>query len=403
MGHHREDFLVRPLDTVWFRGPQPFVAGEDSVDLGTFPPNPRSFQGLVRSRLLLAALPGDLDAVDRTVIGDLVGPPDRLPAGWRLEGPFPASAGANARVEPWFVTPSFLLDGRGRGEPVRARPAPDLATLTDLAPGRVLLGQPRFETERLHGWITGANLRWALTGAGAWDLRGYRPDLPPFVAVEIRPGIRIERDTRTAADHMLYVATHHRFRPGSGLLGRLTAESERRIPDGALVRGWGQVGRMGRLVEFEGPVEVERHWSLLRSGGHLRPSRGSEGIPDPVLAWVVLLTLAVAEDGDPPFEFPQSAVRVRVIGSLANAGPDLGGFDRAAGGGRPVRATWAAGSAWLMELSGGSENARLDAARALQGLEPHASSPQEQMGLAQRVVGLFHPETLLPIDGGSHD
>ena len=99
MGRHSEDFLVRPLDTVWFRGPRPFVAGEDSSDPGLFPPTPWTFQGLVRTHLLLAALPGDLDLADRRTIIELVGPPDRLPEGWRLEGPFPAKAGEGVSAE----------------------------------------------------------------------------------------------------------------------------------------------------------------------------------------------------------------------------------------------------------------------------------------------------------------
>ncbi|MDN5862973.1 MAG: type III-B CRISPR module-associated protein Cmr3, partial [Salinisphaera sp.] len=103
------DFLVRPLDTVWYRGPGPFSAGEDSFDPGLFPPTPYTFQGLIRTRLLLASLPGDLGHANLAEIEKRVGPPDQLPDGWRVEGPFPACERADGYVEPWFPAPRFLL------------------------------------------------------------------------------------------------------------------------------------------------------------------------------------------------------------------------------------------------------------------------------------------------------
>lgn len=399
MGRHSDDFLVRPLDTVWFRGPRPFVAGEDSSDPGLFPPTPRTFQGLVRTRLLLAALPGDLDLADRGTITELVGPPDRLPEGWRLEGPFPAQDGESGHSEPWFPAPAFLLRRDGL-EPARARPAPTLEIMSDLPGEKVLLGNPKQASAVVDGWISVSNLWWAVTGEGKWDADGHRRDLPPFVEPEERPGVRIERDTATAMDHMLYAGTHYRFAPGSGLLGRLTAMSDSRVPDDALFRGWGQTGRKSRLVELRGPIAADSRWSRLRGGEHLRLDPAA--VPGPLLAWVTLLTPALmAQDGALPFSAARGGVRVQVVGRLAGAGPDIGGFDRAAGSGRPVRSTWAAGSSWLVRIAGGSADERLAAARELQGLAPHAPDAFESMGFGQRVVGLLDPETYLPIRGGA--
>ncbi len=395
------DFLVRPLDTVWFRGPRPFVAGEDSADPGLFPPTPWTFQGLVRTRLLLAALPGDLDRVDRRTIAELVGPPDRFPEGWRLEGPFPAGETAAGELGPWLPAPRFLLAAEGGGEPLQARPAPARpeGILSDLAPEQLLLGDPRRAKAPIGGWICAANLHWALTGEGSWNHQGHHPALPPFVAPEERPGVRIERDRATAVDHMLYVGTHHRFERGAGLLGRLRASTDPRIPADALSRGWGQAGRKGRLVEVRGPVTVDAPWSTLRGGAHLRlaPDR----VPEPLRAWVVLLTPAFCRGDEPPFAVPRGAAQVRVVGHLASAGDDVGGFDRVAGDGRPLRAAWAAGGSWLVEITGGDGGDRLAAACALQGLSPHVPDALEAMGFGQRLVGLFDPETHLPTSGGS--
>ena len=202
MDRHDADFLVRPLDTVWFRGPRPFVAGEDSSDPGLFPPTPWTFQGLVRTRLLLTALDGDLDRADRRTIAELVGPPDRLPEGWRLDGPFPAAERGDGALEPWLPAPRFLLRAEAGGDPARARPAPELrpaGILSGLAAERVLVGSPRHGGRPIGGWVSAGNLRWALTGEGAWDRQGHRRDLPPVVTAEVRTGVRIERGSATCS------------------------------------------------------------------------------------------------------------------------------------------------------------------------------------------------------------
>ncbi len=404
MGYHDGDFLVRPLDAVWLRGGQPYVAGEGCFDPGMFPPSPWTFQGIVRTRLLRAAVSGDLDSISTEEIRRLVGPPDSLPEGWRIEGAFPAELNGSGVWMPWFPTPRFLL-GKGDGAPERAHPAPriDGGFLSSSRPETTLLGNPRLDDGKpLGGWISSSNLLWALSGETRWDHKGFARGLPSFVKEEARTGVGIERKKGTAADHMLYSATRYRFKCEAGLAGRLTGSSDASIPDDALWHGWGEAGRTGAIVEMRGPLSIHDSWRRLREGLHLEVEK--ERVPDPVRVWVALLTPAIMTEAPQPFPVPEALYpRVKLIGRLAEEGPWIGGFSRIEGGGRDVRSTWAAGSAWLFEIAGGSPSDRIESARILQGLAPYRPSNMEAIGFGQRVAGLADPQTYTAVRGDKND
>ena len=48
------EWRLRPLDTLFFRGPLPFTAGESVFLHSEFPPSPQTIQGMVRTALLEA-------------------------------------------------------------------------------------------------------------------------------------------------------------------------------------------------------------------------------------------------------------------------------------------------------------------------------------------------------------
>ncbi|GAA0597299.1 type III-B CRISPR module-associated Cmr3 family protein [Caenispirillum bisanense] len=129
-------FLIEPAEAVAFGPPKSSVAGEAHHIRSQFPPSPRTVQGLIRTRLLLGAEPrpdlGNLAAAP--AIAALVGPPEALPEGWQLRGPFPAALvpappevatdpdEAGQVLSPWVPAPRFLL-GRGKhGDATRSRP-----------------------------------------------------------------------------------------------------------------------------------------------------------------------------------------------------------------------------------------------------------------------------------------
>ena len=388
-------FLVIPTDTLWLRGGRPFRGGEESYDPGLFPPTPWTFQGLIRTHVLHERLGEGLARASRTEIEGIVGPPDRLPPGWQIEGPFPARILADGKVEPWVPCPRFLRPGRSwRAPPERSRRMPGAATEGILArEDGEWLGAPGHPSGPLEGWISARNLAWALAGWGAWrpveaafGSKHAGGALPPFVAPETRPGVVLRRSDGSAEDHMLYAGVHHRFAPRSGIYGAL-----RGADLDVDFRGGAFMGRRNRTVSLQRARTV-REWDSLRLGDQLRLSE----VPDPLHLRLVLLSPAlVRRKGEvAPLELPRGA---RIMAVEADAGPDIGGFDRIGHGSRAARSTWAAGSTWWIRIEGGSPEDRLEAARSLQGLGPHRPDDFERFGFGQRLVAAFDPETGSPL------
>ncbi len=391
------EFFVVPEDTLWLRTGSPFLAGEDSFDPGVFPPTPWTFQGMIRTRILLDRFEAPLDQVDGARIARLVGTSDALPRGWWFEGPFPART-EGGTVEPWFPWPAFLwASPPGEiGEPVvRTREIP-WAAREDLIGDRAndsLEGVPGSLAQPARGWVSAGNLLWSLTGWGLWDpggavmvgkTHGSGDPLPPFVKLEGHPGLRVDPKIGAAQDHMFYVAIHHRFQPGSGLYGALYGAG-----DIAALDGGGFLGRRGRTVRIE-PGTACRAWRYLRDSRHLAvsPEEGEE----PVHLRLVLLSPAFV-DGPYPFQLPPGAT-VRSVQAVP--GPVVGGFDLRGGGSRDARATWGAGSTWWIELDG-DEETREAALQQLAAWPPPGASPEQQFGFGQYLVALFNPETGEPI------
>jgi hypothetical protein len=398
-----EPFLLCPLDTFWTRDGRPFSAGEASAAAALFPPTPWTWQGMVRTRLLTGELKERLASASTAAVQALVGPPDALPAGWRLWGPLPAAPAQGAgepRIEPWAPWPAFLSP-RADGE--HARPWRDRARPREQWEGLRSSAQAgaAAELEPLDprgkpaegGWISASNLRWALLGLGDWDPTGaHAPgpkraqgeaDLPPFVAAERRPGLAIEADGR-AMDHMLYFAEHLRFADGAGLWGRL---------DGAnaglsshLRAGRAALGRQGREGTLSTPAEPTG-WSALLAGEHLGPQ--AEGGAH--LRVVLLSPAARSGDRDAwPFPLPAGA---RLRGAALRRGPPIGGFDvRGAGASRDSASTFGAGSSFWVDLSQlPTPGERAAAARAVLGLAPDTLTELERFGFGQRVGAFFQP------------
>lgn len=412
------EFYAVPDDTLWLRSGTPFVAGESDRSGVLFPPTPWTWQGMVRSRLLVAGLGDALATTSRDEIARRVGPPDRLPEGWRLRGPLPAQErtidSGTPRLEPWVPWPSFLSAPRGGGAraPRRSRSPgakPDgLVDFSRPAGGSELQVLAFGEGDKAGaGWISASNLLWALLGRGTWERDAARPAdksrtgagvLPDFIAEEARPGVAVTRDTGRAAEHMLYTAVHHRFAPGSGLWGALEGAS----PDDvrALRDGPAYLGRRDRTIRL-GHLPTVAGWDALLDGRHLD---GLERTPGPIHLRVVLLTPAVVEPDQPaPFALPPGAT---LRGVQASAGPAIGGFDRVGHGGRPVRGTWAGGSSFWVEIAAappsgdpGDRAWIASRGRILRHLggQPDHPSELERFGFGARVAAAFDPETGLPL------
>ncbi|NIA10431.1 MAG: hypothetical protein GWP10_12060 [Nitrospiraceae bacterium] len=394
------NFLVRPIDTLYFGPPRSFSAGENHRGKSIFPPTPNTFQGIVRARLLQAADP-PLDLQNWSVSArsereSLVGSPEKLPGDWLLRGPFPAITRTSfhedleiPQLEPWVATPRFLMSQSNKtGDvPVIARPVSSThPRLNDLGASYILFGDPRRNILRsIGGWIGPDNLYFALTGKGSWKREQHSPDYPPFVFPEPNPGVAIDGKTGTARHSLLYFLETLRFKEGSGLMGNFSGTVDNRIPPDALISGTGYVGRKGRLVAFEQAADLHPKWQEIMKGEHLPHSVGEDD-----RFWLINLTPAALAEPGIPEKNPAASGHAgfEIVASLTGKPLYLGGYSMATGKSRPNRAYAPAGSAWWIKIKGRNDNERARILRSLNNANILANEAEASFGFGHCIVGI---------------
>lgn len=416
------DLFAQPLDTVWLRDGKPFTAGEASADPGAFPPSPWTWQGMIRTRMLVGAYGDGLRRVPQPQVEQDIGAPDRLPAGWRIWGPLPAERrGAVGDGEgpvqllPWVPTPSFLALKRTKssGRPGCLSLESRSRSLMPYAGGALSSSPPQHVGGHLElmghlggakgaagGWISVQNLMHALLGQGRWEPAGASngekraqggADLPPFVCEERRPGLTVDAEGR-AADGGLFFATHHRFEDGAGLWGAVEGAPHRLSQH--LIKGGAALGRKERLVELRAAALPDGWLALLRGEAAL-----AAPVDRPLDLRVVLITAALRAEG-PPIPLPTG---VELRGLEARSGPDIGGFDRyGSKAGRASQPTLGAGTSLWLRLPAAERDARTGQLRAILGLDPASLTEAERLGFGQRVGAPFDPCSGEPTTGGPH-
>jgi CRISPR/Cas system CMR-associated protein Cmr3 (group 5 of RAMP superfamily) len=423
-------FYVRPFETAFFGPPDAQSAGETHFASSLFPPSPRTFQGLVRTRLLQSASkPPDLSDRSRSGrerVASLVGGPDSLPEGWQMDGPFPVSEDSAGHLMPWLPSPSFLRQAMpGMTHPKRAGYlifSEDDRSIGGLWSGDRLEGAGRspIEPEQikgaagsfgsqdagpLGGWLNARNFLWAMAGDGAWDENDHSR-MPPTVCRERRTGLALEREEpasdsrasrlareRRAMDHMLYSREDLRFSGCGGFLGNLTAELPPGLSSESLTNGAVPFGRGNRLAGLEPAAKLDPAWGKLVAGSHLPPA------PEESLRfWLVLITPArfdnqfLGSDGS----VSRSVFRpklygvsgVRFLGAMLFDPVTLGGYSIAENRARSNSRYVSSGSSWLFELEAPEPSERGAVLRALNGSHCLGRRDESAMGFGQVLVGI---------------
>jgi CRISPR type III-B/RAMP module-associated protein Cmr3 len=393
-------FFARPLDSAFFGPPDAQSAGETHYARSLFPPPPRAFQGLVRTRLLATAQPplnlADYSERAKREREDLVGGAERLPQGWQIEGPFALCWDKNAgKHVPWFPAPEFLRRPKNSLDP-----APRCARVVPLAKddhalggvggdlggrdGDVVLGSKGFDDGgAFGGWISAENLRWALTGRGEWDPRGHG-ELPPAVRRETRAGVALDSSTRRARDHMLFSVEQLRFDGRGGFLGTLRGDVSSRVPADALTQGTAAFGRWNRLVALEEAPDLDSDLTSLLNAEALRSS-----FSDRTYFWMMLLTPArLTKPLRPTLHGVTDAEQIEIRGAVLGSPLTLGGYSLAERRARPNQRYVPAGSAWLFQVPGVPDDRRGEIVRALNRSHCLGDEEEARMGFGQVLVGI---------------
>jgi CRISPR-associated protein Cmr3 len=332
--------FLEPLDVWLFRDGRPFTAGSDAMARSRFPPTPYTLYGMLRSLLLFqAAAQGRVQDLgfgqQPELVATVAGAPDDF-GRLRLRGPWLARQ-ENGTVVRYFPAPADLVRLDQVGEPqyallAPAQPAPLSATpASSLQPLWARHPEPPSPAE---GYVAEPEFWRYLAGqavptvhAGVLFIR------------ERRPGLGIDRTTRTAAEGLLYMVEYVRPCQGAGLAVDVLDGLEQVPP----LVAFGGEARGSRCTAW--PLPPEQPPDSLR-----------ERVASSGRVKLVLATPALFRQGWLPAWVDQTALRttepypgLRLVSAAVPRPEPVGGFDLVRRIPRPLRPAVPAGSVYFFE------------------------------------------------------
>lgn len=343
--------FLEPLDVWLFRDGRPFTAGSDAMARSRFPPAPYTVYGMLRSLLLFqAAAQGRVQALrfgeDCAGISTVVGSPDDF-SRLRLRGPWLARVENEALVR-YFPAPRDLARLNGTAKP----PQYALLTPAQVAPLGASVAGGLWPLWVRHG-ESPQSVEGYLAEADFWQyLAGQAVPVAPAPLLflrEGRPGLGMDRSTRTAAEGLLYTVEYIRPCQGVGLAVDVLDGLDQVPP----LIAFGGEARGSRCTVW--PLLLDQPPSGLREQG-ARSRHVKLVLATPALfrqgwlpAWIDPTTLRTTE--------PYPGLRL-VSAAVPRAEP-IGGFDLVNRVPRPMRPAVPAGSVYFFEAddAGAAERA----------------------------------------------
>jgi CRISPR-associated protein Cmr3 len=345
---------LTPLDTLFFREPRPFTAGEQTEGRSVFPPTALTLQGMLRSRLLAThaprALGGNVAKLDKAV-SDVVGELGGQPASLRLRGPWLLNG------DEWLLpAPGDLVVKGGEKGVAHSDNAPQQAACLCPAgkthaslPGALhaLAPPDGFGTYgHVEGWLTWSAYEQALAGC-ALDLRPRENWFRPrdLWEDETRPGVGINRATNAAQDHLLYFAHHVRLKSGVALGIQVSGLGTLGSPAGQLAA----LGGEARAVQIDAAPSPPWHGTPAPQGSRLKlvltqPAWFQAGWHP---AW-----MKTGARGDAHGHAERGDGRAAWHAAHIDRALRLGGWDLVKRVSKPLRAYVPAGSVYHLEAAG---------------------------------------------------
>lgn len=367
------------LDTLFFRGPAPFHAGEGGQggQQSLFPPAMNTLQGAIRYQLAVGQgwKPGE----DRLWPGEL-GDNDDLGV-LRFRGPYLCKDGEILFPAPLFLLRKDAQDDEGKAAAIKYyRLNLGKEVLTDI--GRVRL--PIMPKESVGAkpmeqyWLTGTAMERVLAGEvphsspievfRCWDL--WKD--------ELKVGIGRDAATRTAKDSMLYAV--NLVRPFKGVtvivgVGGIQKEWAQGLPQVVNLGGEGKLARLQVTDEEIGLPAVPE----------LKPVNGK------ILFTVSLITPGYF--GDTTVQTDQavmgkfSNIPGRCVSACIGKASQIGGWDLKLRQPRPLRPFIPAGSTWFFE----GDESDLHQIKALHG-QCLGDDQSKSYGYGQILIGRWEEE-----------
>lgn len=346
---------LSPHDILFFRGSQPFTAGETGYLRSEFPPTPQVIQGAVRSGLLQANGVSWEEYYDGTALGphqrsvvEAVGRPGQQEEmGIDLHGPF-------LLVGPELYLPAPLDAYLDDDAVVRGAPD-DMPTVCDLGSIR-LPSPPRSTVQPLAGsWMSADGITAYLTGGTFSRDELFDPFETPAgpghsrrAGYEPKVGLALDAASRTAREGMLYTIAPLRLGEELAFAVRTAG-----IPESAALPRLLPLGGEGRFAMVDAGFEPS--WPDHRS-------RAADAVNRSHRFRLLFVQPAFFEDGWLPPGFQQvrrgasdaweghlNGLSCRLISASLDRPRKVGGWDIHANRPKPVRSLVPAGSVYYFE------------------------------------------------------
>ncbi len=330
---------IRALDTLFFRTPRPFTAGEETWTDGIFPPYPRTIYGALRTYLILERGNGDINkGLEKFKAGefkDELGTPDE-PGNFTIKGPFLMKEDTI-----YFRTPldTVIVDGKIKFLKFLEKPK---IMVSNYKPERILLWQENKKPDNPKGWISYDAMIDYLKGKDNFEYMGDRE----FFLREEKIGITRNRDTFTAEEGRLYRTFFIRMKEDTYL--GVQIEGVNSIND----KGLFQLGGERKSAVFErldrDPLEELKNLELNLSNGLFK---------------LYFATPVIFENGWLPSWINQDSlegefngVKVKLIACAIGKYQLVGGWDLDKMAQKPLKKTVPAGSVYYFQILDGDVN-----------------------------------------------
>jgi CRISPR-associated protein Cmr3 len=331
-----EKLTFEPLDTLFFRDGRPFNQGEGTAGIESqFPPSPLTLVGAARVAWARALGWPGRGKWEADIKANLGGDGEKLDE-LRFIGPLLEHQG-----EPVFPAPASLI-GRAEGEQsvadiVLLRPGPEIHCDLGEAVRLPVPDVDARDTTEGHKLLEG----WWLTRAGLKKvLGGVAPEPQDCLhqsrlwTLESRVGNRIDPQTGTVEESMLYSTRHVRLREGVRLVMGIESEKE----------AFGKFPKQARV-----PLGGEARSSWLNKEGRLELPGASVESRNGKIRYAVHVMTPLAPDTPPKPDASFCGLPGKLIAACLPRPQRWGGWDSNKFEPLPMRPYLAPGSVLFME------------------------------------------------------
>jgi len=389
-----KEWLLTPLDTLFFRNGLSMDAGESGWVESIFPPSPQTMQGVVRSSVILSHCKAPKDFQEGKCkecthkgdcrIPDFIGSSENKGNYGKLNlcGPCIVKDGIN-----YYPAPLDLVrEKEGEKRLFTLSPSDEYV---ECELGKIRLPSPNNDDYKpfdvVGGWISEEALKQYLEGKIP-DEKGIIDETVLFTK-EPRVGLKRVYETHKAEEGMLYSIVPLRFKKDVKMSLLVCGIPDDLEPKGCAVK----VGGEGRVCELDIGDEIKEKKTLsakLTSDDKrikivfLQPGDfGGKWYPSKIFdaKWC---PLEFKGDEKMPQKFSINGVELRLVSACVGRSYKLGGWDMGKRAVKPMRSLVPHGSTYYFEVLDGGDPTKLNAE-----FTENKTGLKRDIGFGQYVIG----------------